>query len=157
MRVQTGDVEQILFLVYDNTGQPVTGRTTIRVRILRTSDNWLYDFSDNTFKAAGHTTLDAAMVEIDATNAAGIYELVGGFDTAAITNPTVDDTYVIIPSQTTGDDILPSPTSFTVGQWADDIATMPVDVDTQLSSTHGAGLWAEESTGTPFDPDGVLP
>ena len=121
VRVQTGDTEQIVFVVFDSSGNPATGRTTIRSRIYRKSDNQFFDFADLTFKAGGHTTLDATMTEIDATNAAGHYELVGGFVTSTITNPNVDDTYVVVPSQTSGTDQLPDAGELTVGFWADDI------------------------------------
>lgn len=122
MRLQTGDTEQILFLVLKKNSDPATGRTTIRVRIYRKSDNWFFDFNDLTFKPSGWTTLDATMVEIDATNAAGHYELPGGFNTGIIINSVPNDTYVTFASQTSGNDILPGPGEITVGFWADDIA-----------------------------------
>ena len=122
MKVQTGDTERITFVVLQKNGNPATGRTTIRLRILRLSDSQLFDFNDNTFKASGHTTLDATMAEVDAANAAGVYDLVGGFDTSAITNANANDTYILVPSQTSGNDVLPSPGEMNVGFWADDIA-----------------------------------
>ncbi len=121
MKVQTGDTERITVVVLQKNGNPATGRTTIRLRILRLSDNQLFDFNDSTFKASGHTTLDATMAEVDATNAAGVYDLVGGFDTSAITNANANDTYILIPNQTSGNDVLPWPGQMNVGFWADDI------------------------------------
>lgn len=120
-RIQTGDTEPILFLVLQPNGQAATGLTTIRLRIQRLSDSLLFDFADSTFKAVGHTTLDATMTELDATNAPGIYILVGGFDTNAITNASTDDSYLLIPKQTIGNNVLPFPSTLDVGQWADDI------------------------------------
>lgn len=124
MKVQTGDTERITFVVVQKNGAPATGRATIRLRILRLSDSQLFDFADSTFKGSGHTTLDAVMSEVDATNAPGVYDLAGGFNTGTITNANANDTYVLIPSQTSGNDVLPSAGDMEVGFWADDIGKL---------------------------------
>lgn len=138
MRVQTGDTEQIIFLVLQKNGTPAVGRTTIRTRIYRTSDKQFFDFSDLTFKASGHVTIDATMAEVDAVNAPGHYELSGGFNTGTIAVAAPDDTYVTVPSQTSGNDVLPGPGEMAVGFWADDIAKID-DVATTGPATAVTG------------------
>jgi hypothetical protein len=131
MRVRTGDTEQIIFQVLKQDGAPATGRSTIRLTILRKSDNQLFDFNDLTFKAGGHTTPQATMAEITTTSD-GFYELVGGFNTGTITNPYADDTYLTIPSQTSGTDLLPPSGELVVGFWPD---TLDVAVSTRATPT----------------------
>ena len=71
-----------------SSGAPATGRATIRIRLYRKSDNQFLDWSDATFKAAGHIAIEAVMSEIDATNAPGHYELAGGFNVMLRVLPT---------------------------------------------------------------------
>lgn len=155
MRVQTGEIEQILFKVLQSNGKtPATGRATIRLRILRTSDDFLFDFADLTFKASGHTTLDATMAEVDATNAAGIYNLPSGFNTGTITNASPNDTYLLIPSQTSGNDILPSEGTIEVGFWADDIGKIDDFATTGTSAAQTGSLLdllANKDSGKTYD------
>ncbi len=62
---------------------PVSGLTaTVRVRDGNTSNSFL-DFADDTFKTAGHTTLNAALAEIGSS---GVYTLSGGLNLSTITN-----------------------------------------------------------------------
>lgn len=112
---------ELIFLVLDSLGDPATGRATIRVRMYRRSDGQFLDWSDMTFKAAGWTTLDATMTEVDAVNAPGHYALTGGFDASAVTNAAADDTYVTVPSQTAGTDTLPGPGELLMGSWVNSI------------------------------------
>jgi len=58
--------------IVNTLGVPQTG-LTVTLRIKRRSDGFYLDFFDNTFKAAGWTTLNVTMTELDATNAQGIY------------------------------------------------------------------------------------
>ena len=138
MRVQTGDTEQIVFLVLQKNGTPAVGRATLRLRIYRKSDNQFLDWADMTFKAAGWTTLDQTMTEVSAANAPGHYELVGGFDTSAIISASPNDTYVTVPSQTSGIDVLPGPGEMVVGFWADDIAKID-EVATTVPASAATG------------------
>lgn len=118
-RVRSGDTEQVVFLVVQKNGSPATGRTTIRTRIYRKSDNQFFDFGDLTFKAAGHSILEAIMTEVNSVNAPGHYELPGGFNTGTITNAVANDTYITVPYQVSGNDVLPDPGEMVVGFWAD--------------------------------------
>lgn len=60
--------------IYDANGVGVTGSTELKLKIKRDSDDLFYDFNDNTFKASGHVTIAAIMIDIDATNIPGEYE-----------------------------------------------------------------------------------
>lgn len=122
VRVQTGDTEQFSATVLKRNGDPALDRTTLRLRVLRKSDDQLLDFDDLDFKASGHVTLDETLDQLDKTNAPGVYELVGGFDTSALGNANPDDTYLFIVTQTSGNDLLPGTGEIVVGFWADDIA-----------------------------------
>jgi hypothetical protein len=113
--ISKGEIESIKVPAADKRGAPLTGKTDLYVRIQRSSDNWFLDWADDTFKAAGHTTLNALLTEIDATNAAGLYELSGRFDSGAVTNLATIEDLNIIPVQTPGTDaILPDPVELQV-------------------------------------------
>jgi len=51
----------------------LTGQT-VTVVVRRVADGFNLDWADNTFKAAGHTTLNGPMTEVDATDNPGVYE-----------------------------------------------------------------------------------
>jgi len=109
-QVTRGEVEPIRVYAVDVHGDPLTGATDLYIRIQRVSDNYFLDWADVSFKASGHTTISQILAEVDVVNAAGIYELVGGFDTGAVTNLSEDESLTIIPVQTPGTDAkLPAP------------------------------------------------
>jgi len=60
--------------VYDEDGAGITGSSDMKCKIKRDVDDQFFDFNDSTFKAAGHTTLEATMSEPDSTNIPGEYE-----------------------------------------------------------------------------------
>ena len=71
--------------VNDNSGG-VTGLTVlVAVRDAQTANSWL-DFSDLTFKTSGWTTRQAAVAEVSAGNAPGVYRLTSGLNVGGITN-----------------------------------------------------------------------
>lgn len=128
VRIQTGDTEPVALFVLATAGGPLTGATDLFVRVRRGDGEYL-DWADDTFKAAGWTTLDELLVESDAANAPGVYEVTGGLDTGAITNPNADDNYLIIPSQSPGvTATLPPPGEIKVGQWPEVDATRLLDI-----------------------------
>ena len=45
----------------------------LTLRIVRSSDGYLFDWNDRTFKASGWTTKNQAATEADSTNAPGLY------------------------------------------------------------------------------------
>ena len=57
---------------HKTTGAPITGLTTVLLKISNPSDDTRWDFSDKTFKASPITE-SLALTEIDATNQAGLY------------------------------------------------------------------------------------
>jgi hypothetical protein len=65
----------IKYGLYDADGDAIAGSSDLKVKVKRDADAFFFDFDDTTFKADTFTTLADAMAEIDATNAAGEYEL----------------------------------------------------------------------------------
>lgn len=73
----------IKYGLYDADGDAIAGATLLKVKIKRDADDFFYDFNDSSFKAGAHVAIDAAMSEIDGTNAPGEYELsvaISGWD-----------------------------------------------------------------------------
>jgi hypothetical protein len=88
---------------------PVTGATDVLCEIRRASDNFVFDWDDDTFKTSGWTTAAIALTEVGST---GYYRLDEtnhdeGFDTSAITNPVSgeEDVYIVRIYEGTGNDI----------------------------------------------------
>ena len=96
-RITQGTIEPIIAPVIDGVGGAVSG-ATITTRIQRLSDNFFFDWDDDTFKAFGSVgAVDQALTEF--ANQI-LYRLDTathdeGFNTAAITNPAPDDTYIV--------------------------------------------------------------
>lgn len=110
-----GESEPVKVYVVSVSGDPLTGKTDIFLRIQRGSDNWFLDWDDNTFKETAHTALDTVLTEVDITNAPGLYELVGGFDSSVVTNLAEEDDLTVIPVQTPKTDArLPTPAELQV-------------------------------------------
>ncbi len=139
---QENTVEPIqVFAVSVATGAPLTGATDLFVRLRRVSDGFYFDWSDSTFKSSGFTTLNQTLTEQDATNAAGLYAVTGGFDLSAVTNKAVSDTYVVIPLQTPGTSaILPTPDDFREGQILESIGTGARQVTIHVEDTSAVDL-----------------
>lgn len=126
--IRTDKIEPIRVYAVDGNSAPLTGLTDLYVRIERESDGYFFDWNDSTFKAAGWTTLNKLLSEVDSTNLAGLYEVSGGFDTSAITNPTTDERFTVYALQTPGTTArLPAPGSFDQGYWADEIHEILTD------------------------------
>jgi hypothetical protein len=124
-RIRTGNVEPIEVYITNRRAEPLTGLTSIYVRIRRVSDGYYLDWNDDTFKNTGWTTLDQITTEVDGTNFPGLYKVTGGFDTSAITNPTTDDDYQVLTLENPEDEaVIPSPGLIRVGQWVDQIDTI---------------------------------
>lgn len=68
------NVQEIVFELYDSTGAPITGATTLTCKLRTTPGAQIYDWSDDTFKSSGWTTISADLNEIDATNLPGVYK-----------------------------------------------------------------------------------
>jgi hypothetical protein len=113
-----GFVEPIMVYTLNSLGDPLTGAVDLFVRMRRSSDGLYFDWADATFKAAGWATLDQVLTEVDAVRSPGLYEVAGGLDLAAITNPTADDNYTITPIQTGSTATLPAPAELRVDKWA---------------------------------------
>lgn len=132
VRIQTGDIEPILLYVAGRDGKPLLGATDIYVTIRRVSDGYYLDWDDYTFKNAGWVELNRLSPEIDATNSPGMYEVIGGLNTASITNPSPDDTLSVLPKQTPGvNALLPPPGEIKVGQWVDNVDSPSSDIKAQ--------------------------
>ena len=96
------------------TGAALTGLVDVTVRIRRDTDGFWLDWADSTFKAAGWTTLDGAMTEVDATRAAGVYRRT--FPTAGYP----DDSYYLRMSSPSASNS-PQEAAAVVGDYVDNI------------------------------------
>ncbi len=140
VRIIDGDTERIETQALDDAEDPLTGVTDLLISIRRVSDDFYYDFNDNTFKSTGWTTRRQAMTELDATNDPGLYYY--DFDTSAITNEAADDTYMVRVEQSPGTTVenLPQSGEIKVDQWPkdiiDDVATVDGVVDDILVDTN---------------------
>ena len=128
-RIQTGDTEPVTVVAEDATGERLTGKTDIKIKVQRLSDDYFFDWDDNTFKDPNLVAqLLETLDEVSSAHNPGIYKLdtadhVNGFDTSKIKNPKPDDTYLITAIQDGGTDIatLPSDGEVKVGQYVDDL------------------------------------
>ena len=116
-------------------GGGTTGLTCVVALRDGATDGDYLDFADGTFKAAGWTTRQSAMVEISAANAPGKYVL--RVDLSSLTIPAATD-YLVAEYAVSG----------TVTAVAQDVVELvasaydlPADIDAELSGTHGAGAW----------------
>lgn len=124
-RIRTGNVEPVEVYITNRRSEPLTGLTSIYVRVRRVSDGYYLDWNDLTFKNTGWTTLNQITTEVDATNFPGLYKVTGGLDTSSITNPTADDDYQILTLESPADEaVVPPPALLRVGQWVDQIDTV---------------------------------
>lgn len=118
-RIRTGETERIEVLVLNGKLNPLAGKTDILLSIRRVSDDYFYDFNDDTFKNSGWTTKQQQMTETSSVNASGNYHY--NFDTSDIVNIVDDDTYEIRVDQDPGVDAanLPQSGEIKVGQYID--------------------------------------
>jgi hypothetical protein len=129
IRIQSGKKEPIAVLILNQSGQELTGKTDIKIKIRRISDGFYLDWSDNTFKSAVSVViLLQVLQEISALYSPGEYQLnkpghINGFDTLTITNPNSDDTYYVTGIQDGGVDAsnVPMVGELKVGDYVDDI------------------------------------
>lgn len=108
--IRLGQVEPIIAFVVDQSGDPLTGRTDILIRIRRQSDSYYLDWSDDTFKPSGSVvTISQSLKEVDDVNSPGEYQLdtlthVLGWDTSKVTNIADNEVYVVTANQSPGTD-----------------------------------------------------
>ena len=65
---------KIKFGLYDADGDAIQSATTLKCKVKRDADDFIYDWDDSTFKGTGWTTIAEQMVEVDSTNLPGEYE-----------------------------------------------------------------------------------
>ena len=97
--IPTGATEIIEALITGVTGLALTGLTDIAADARRSSDGFLLDWNDMTFKSSGWTTRQLQLTETDAATQAGWYRYT--WDTGNITNPVANDVYTVTVRQTT--------------------------------------------------------
>jgi hypothetical protein len=128
VHIQTGDKEPIEVLVRNIIGAPLLSKLDILLQIRRTSDNFFFDWSDNTFKTEPSVvTRSIPLTQVDMLVSPGEYKLttgvhIDGFNTSAITNPVVlGDVYQVTVYQSPGTDAgnLPMIGQIRVGGFAD--------------------------------------
>lgn len=113
--IQHGNIEPIIVFAIGADGDPLPGKTDIKVKIRRQSDGKYFDWSDNTFKVgASVSQMLQALEEVQATYSPGEYRLntvvhVNGFNTSLVTNPISDDTYFVVADQDGGSDAVNLP------------------------------------------------
>lgn len=61
-------VQEIVFELYDSTGTPITGATTVTCMIRTTPGAQIYDWGTNSFKSSGWATIAATMAEVDVSS-----------------------------------------------------------------------------------------
>lgn len=110
VQIPTGSNEPVVVLVVDANGDPLTGKSDIKIQIRRRSNGEYFDWSDSTFKAYALVTSPLlTLVEVSAVASPGEYELDSpglghdkGFDTSNIVNPLADDHYFVTAIQDGG-------------------------------------------------------
>lgn len=112
--LKTGESELIRSLFLDNLNVGITGQAP-NITIRRNSDDFYWDFDDNTFKASGWTTRVGSMSETDATTEPGLYQYsfdMGGLDA---------DTYYVKTTLTGANaSNTPQTNEIITGEWMDD-------------------------------------
>jgi hypothetical protein len=160
-RILSGDTETLV-AVMTLAGSLQTGLSDVLLKIRRTSDDYLYDFNDDTFKASGWTSVTQVMSEVSAANVPGQYEW--DFDTSAITNETADDTYIFSVTCASADNV-PQQGELKVDQWVQDlfdehdatqvdVAGVQSDTDniqTRIPAALVAGLMASDAVAVSGD------
>lgn len=64
---------KLFWRLFDMNGGKTGGAASTTLKIMRTSDEKLFDWSDSTFKSSGWTSLTTTLSEQDATNLPGVY------------------------------------------------------------------------------------
>jgi hypothetical protein len=164
---------EITWLMVDQAGTPVTGgaaATWLKVR--RSADGYLLDWSDYTFKASGWTTPAITFEEIDATNLPGyyrrvmdisawndgLYQLIAGYVTDDMVARGDSDLWVKSGAEASGLSVgellvgdLGDGVSFPAGSLADLIRKLFWMMCGRLVITEASGAF------TAFKTDGVTP
>lgn len=122
--------ESIQSLFLDENGATVTGASPV-ITIRRLSDDYFFDFNDSTFKASGWTTREGTMIEVDATNDAGVYSY--DFNTAGL---SADKYYIRTHLSTAANS--PQTNELVVGSFYDDVADVVWDEVIDASNHNGA-------------------
>ena len=110
VEIEQGEKEPIVILAVKRNGDPLPGKTNLKIKIRRLYDGSYFDWDDNEFKsAASVTTMLWPLIEVSALYSQGEYHLnkadhVNGFDTASIINPETVDNYFITAIQDGGTD-----------------------------------------------------
>ena len=131
-----GETEPVEVQVFGLDGLPLTGKTSIKLRVRRINDDLYLDWDDNSFKAGGAVSqLLLPLLEVDPTYSPGVYELntpphVKGLNTGIIVNATTTDIYEVVVVQDGEYDAPGLPTGFELrlGWLADKIKELPDSV-----------------------------
>lgn len=134
--IKTGEVEPIEVLLRNDYGQPLLGSNFVHIQIRRVSDGFYFDWATNTFRNSGtDLQLLQRLTEISPTLEPGAYHLntgthQKGFNTAAVTNPTINDIYEVTILNTGTETIPGLPIGFEikVGFFIDQISNMSPQV-----------------------------
>jgi hypothetical protein len=120
----------------NSAGAPLTALADVLLKVHRESDGFFFDFSDNTFKAAGHVDIDRTMTAVDAVNVPGVYET--SWDTSLIVAPVANDKYFVDIQSATSANLL-ALGEILSGDYVDPVYQLKV------------GLIDDDAGGTPTD------
>lgn len=125
------DTLPIAAYVMTTAGAPLTGGT-VTAQVVRASDGFALDWSDNTFKASGWTTQTVALTEVSATLLPGVYHH-AGLDLSLTNLGSTDTLYVSVYEAGSG--VPPLPDAVLVLD-----PTPPADVHVSVTATSGGDL-----------------
>ena len=158
--ISSKTIEPIQVYALDSYNAPVSGLTNLFLKIRRKSDDFVLDWSDNTFKTAGSVVTSTwVLTEIDGTNLPGEYKFtktgyINGFDPAAVTNIVANDTYFFRVTQVGSATAfnMPQVGEVTLGGYVDEIGTVRKNVTNRLELAPGmTNNWIL------YEDDGVTP
>ena len=135
--IQNGQIETIIASMVKE-GLKATGLTDVKLNIRRLSDNYFYDFNDNTFKNSGWVEQNHTMVEVGIL---GQYEY--DFNTAGFS----DDIYICTANCTNIDnaDNIPQVGEIRVGYWVDNLDATISSRATQVTALDIIGITGENT------------
>jgi hypothetical protein len=109
----------------NRAGTPLTALADVLLLIRRESDNFYFDFDDNTFKAAAHVDIDRTMTVVNATNDPGIYETT--WNTSLIVSPVAGDKYLLGIASATAVNLRANGVAL-LGDWVDAVHQMQIQL-----------------------------
>jgi hypothetical protein len=133
----TDGIEPVEIQLFQLTGYELIGSTDIAVQVRRQQDGYYFDWPNKEFRISAQVSeFYQTLYEVSPSKSPGLYRLntpdhPGGFNTAIIVNPGVDDIYDVTVKTRSGTNYLYGlPTGFEIkmGWLADKIIGLPGNV-----------------------------